>query len=422
MVQIIEENRKQSNFLDEIQGSLKEHLAKQQEVKQKMQLMSHQAANQQALEEKKYGLKSKFEQEKRDYMQSILEQIENTPGQGKGNFQDQIMEEPQGPSEEDLEMAVNQLQDEYKPRNRQEREELKDNLRRMNQRAAGQQTMLRDPFLKAKKYAAAGLHDASRIAGEEVKAGIKEKTEERKFHTTYSAKQEEEANKLRDSIPKKENALNFARDAVESGNMGTFSLDYLADLTGKDVFRTAKGAQLLTAGKENLLSNMSRVSARAQNQWFEQRLASMFPKIGQSKEANLTVQEMLEGEVALDSAYLKEFDRISEEDEGRYGYVRKDASKRAHNAIKPLEKEVFNRSSYRMRELEEQEMGAKKLNSKVESPVPRGTPLTLANMNILYKKYGDKAIEKAEKLGYRVPTREEFELYQVSPQEFRERF
>ena len=51
MVQIIEENRKQSNFLDEIQGSLKEHLAKQQEVKQKMQLMSHQAANQQALEE-----------------------------------------------------------------------------------------------------------------------------------------------------------------------------------------------------------------------------------------------------------------------------------------------------------------------------------------------------------------------------------
>ena len=176
---------------------------------------------------------------------------------------------------------------------------------------------------------------------------------ERKYHTEFSKDLEKAATVLRDSIPKKENALNSARNAIETGNLEYFSRDKLADVTGIDLFRTAKGAQLVTAGKENLLSNMGRVSARAQNIWFEQRLNSMFPKIGQSNEANLTIQEMLEGEVALDHAYLNEFDRLSNEDEKNFGYVKKDVDKRARQAIKPLENHIMNRTAHRMKEIEE---------------------------------------------------------------------
>lgn len=243
---------------------------------------------------------------------------------------------------------------------------------------------------------------------------------DRKYHTQFSMKAEQEAEGIRSSLIKKENSLNFARDAIESGDLSYFSKDKLADITGSDLFRTAKGAQLVTAGKENLLSNMSRVTGRAQNMWFEQRLNSMFPKIGQSKEANLTVQEMLEGELALDESYLKEFDKIAERDVQDYGYVKKDISKRANDAIKPVQKEIMQRTTYRMKEIEEQEKGLKDLKSQVGKNVPNGTPFTLAMAKLYSEKFGDNAIDVAKKNGYYIPTIEEFKRYRTTNQEMLE--
>lgn len=242
---------------------------------------------------------------------------------------------------------------------------------------------------------------------------------ERSYHTGFSKELEKEVNDLRSSIPRKEMALDFSRNAIESGNLGYFSLDKLADITNQDIFRTAKGSQLITAGKENLLNNMGRVSAKAQNIWFEQRLNSMFPKIGQSNEANLTVQEMLEGEVALDHAYIDAFDKLSQQDENNYGFVKKDIKKRAQDSIKPLEKEILKRTTYRMKEIEEQEQGLKTLKNQVGKNVPKGTPLTLAMAKLYKDKYGQNALNFAEKNGYYIPTIEEFTIFQQRPQEFR---
>ncbi len=252
----------------------------------------------------------------------------------------------------------------------------------------------------------------------------KEKTRsfetERAFQSSYSKKAEEDANKLRESLPKKEMALNFARNAVETGDISYFSPDKLADATGIDLFRTSKGAQLVTAGKENLLSNMSRVGSRAQNMWFEQRLNSMFPKIGQSKEANLTVQEMLEGEAEIDRAYLNAFDRLSEEDEKQHGFVKKDITKRAYDSIKSQEKEILKRTTYRMKEIEDQEKGLSGMKSQVGKNVAKGTPLTLAMAKLYKSKFGDNALSVAEKNGYYIPSLEEFKIFQQRPEEFRE--
>jgi len=249
---------------------------------------------------------------------------------------------------------------------------------------------------------------------------IKSKEAEKKFHSEYSKEPVKEANQFRATLPKKEMALDFARNAIESENLSYFSPDKLADATGIDLFRTSKGAQLITAGKENLLSNMSRVSARSQNLWFEQRLNSMFAKIGQSKEANLTVLEMLEGEVELDKAYLKEFDRLSEEDTQRYGVERKDIAKRAQDAIKPLGKEILKRTSYRMKEIEENEKGLSSLKAQVGKNVIKGTPLTLSMAKLYKDKFGKNGLEVAKKNGYYIPSLEEFKIFQMRPQEMRE--
>lgn len=249
----------------------------------------------------------------------------------------------------------------------------------------------------------------------------RKKLADRAYHSQYTLKQDEKVNALRESIPRKEMALNFSRDALNSENVSFFSPDKLADATGLDVFRTAKGAQLIAAGKENLLSNMSRVSARAQNVWFEQRLNSVFPKIGQSVEANMTVQEMIEAEVAMDKAYLSAYDRISEDDEKNFGYKRSDIEKRARAEVKPLENHIMKRASLRMKELHEQEEGLTKMKERVGENVVRGTPLTLAMAKLYVNKFGkENALAVAEKNGYYIPTKEEFVSFQKTPTEFRE--
>lgn len=260
---------------------------------------------------------------------------------------------------------------------------------------------------------------AARIVQSQKEHQEKKGLEERKYHSEYAKKEEEEANKLRESLPKKQNALGYARRALETGELGFFSKDKLADATGIDLFRTASGAQLKAAGKENLLANLSRVSAKGQNVWFEKRLDSIFAQIGQSKEANLSLQEMLESEMIADEAYLKEFDRLSAQDEAKYGYTKKDIKKRALDAVKPLQKEVFDRSVYRMKELEEQEKGLTKLKNEVGKNVPPGTPMTLAMVKLYRDKFGDKAREVAKKNGYKIPSFEEFKIYQMTPEEYR---
>lgn len=244
--------------------------------------------------------------------------------------------------------------------------------------------------------------------------------EERKYHTDLTKESQKEVEQLRSSLPKKQMALSLARQAIQSGDLSFFSKDKLADITGIDAFRTAQGAELITASKENLLSNMSRVSSKAQNIWFEQRLNSMFPKIGNSKEANFTIQEMLEGEEAMDKAYIEAYDRLAQEDNERYGFERKDIAKRAREATKSINKEILDRTSYRIKELEEQQKGLSFLKKQAGKNVVPGTPLTLAMAKVYKDKFGKDALAVAKKNGYKIPTLEEFKIYRSEPSQFYE--
>lgn len=238
---------------------------------------------------------------------------------------------------------------------------------------------------------------------------------DREYHRKGTEKAEEQVRGLRESLPSKENALSLARNAVETGDVGRFSKANLATVLppqiGK-ILQTAKGTQLITASKENLLSNMARVSARAQNQWFEKRLNSMFPQIGQSEEANLTALEMLEGEVALDNAYLNAFDRLAQQDEKEVGYIRRGIDRRAREEVKEEEKRIFNRTMYRLKVLEEREKGPRSPSQVGTKKVARNTPLTLETAALFYDTYGpEQAIKVAEKLGYKIPTQDEVRYF-----------
>jgi hypothetical protein len=243
---------------------------------------------------------------------------------------------------------------------------------------------------------------------------------ERKYNTDFSKKAEEEVEGIRNSLSKKEFSLNLSRDAVESGEVGALSLANLAQRLGVPEWQSMKGAQLETAIKENLLSNMSRVSAKGQNLWFEKRLSSMMAQIGKSQEANLAAQEILEGETAMDRSYLENFDRLANDDMEKYGFVKKDISKRSHDAAKHEEKDILKRTSYRLKELEEQEKGLSNMKARIGKNVTKGEPLTLAMAKLYKDKFGNDALKVAEKNGYYIPSIEEFSTFRATPQEFRE--
>lgn len=244
--------------------------------------------------------------------------------------------------------------------------------------------------------------------------------EERSYHTQFSKPAEEKVNTLRNSLPKQEAAMNYARQAIESGDVGAFTMNHLAEITGADSLRDAKGAQLILAAKEQLLPSLGRISAKAQNLYMEKRMASMIPHVGNKDEANLTMQEMLEAEAEMDRAYLSEFDRLSEKDMKEHKFVKKDIEKRARDAVKHKDNEIAKRTSYRMKEIEEEAEGLSALKSNVGKNVTPGTPLTLSMANLYIKKFGDNAQDVAKKNGYYIPTREELMIFEQRPEQYRE--
>ena len=74
-------------------------------------------------------------------------------------------------------------------------------------------------------------------------------------------------------------------DAIASKNLGFWSSDNLAEITGVEAFRSPEGAIFKTASKEYFLGNISRAGARP-NQWIEQQISDMMAKIGNLQKMN----------------------------------------------------------------------------------------------------------------------------------------
>lgn len=231
--------------------------------------------------------------------------------------------------------------------------------------------------------------------------------DDRNFHAKGAAKTEEKIEQLRTTLPKRERVLTLARDAIESGEIGAFSRNRIADMIGGpigDALRTKSGAQFAVAAKENLVTNLSEISARGVNMFMEKRLLDAFSKVGQTQEANLAIQDFFEAENDIEKAYLKEYDRLAAEDVRIFGYKRNDLAKRARKAARPAEQKIFNRSSLRQRELQEREKGVPWMYKQTTKKVDKGTPLTPQMYRIFIEKVGDpaKALVRAKQLGYSV--------------------
>lgn len=269
---------------------------------------------------------------------------------------------------------------------------------------AGEEPELSDQQIQALEIARPGL---GRTTADLQNKRYQKQLEERKFHSEKIKKYEEGIEELRERLPYKESAIRMINDAVLSGPQG-LSLDYIAQVSGYEPLMSLKGAQLQAGVKEFLLSNIGRAGTRP-NQWLEQQISGMLPKIGRSKEANLAVSEALKAETEMEKRKLQIYDDLSEKYEKELGYVPKNISRSVDQVLKPMWDLANEKLSYRIKELQESEDPDSLKQFKKVAP---GTPLTLQKAKAFLDKYkGDE--EKAEKaakaLGYSIPNPEVYE-------------
>jgi len=132
-----------------------------------------------------------------------------------------------------------------------------------------------------------------------------------KSNLARADKFKEKVDELSATLPQKESALKSMEDAVATRNLSYFSPDNLAEVTGIEGFRSPEGAIFKTAGKEYFLGNIARAGARP-NQWVEQQISDMMPKIGRSIEANLSVARAFRNELDLDKEKVRLTEEISD--------------------------------------------------------------------------------------------------------------
>ncbi|NGX36863.1 MAG: hypothetical protein K1000chlam2_00008 [Chlamydiae bacterium] len=228
---------------------------------------------------------------------------------------------------------------------------------------------------------------------------------DRTFHAKGAQKSRDEFNALRRSLRGKESALMTSKIAIESGETGPISWANVSKKLDLPELMNSAGTMLSQSGKTFFFGNMEKVSAKAQNQWLEQRIASLASEVGDPLYSALTKNAMLAGELALDKAYTEAYQRIAKQDMIDFGYERNDIEDRAYEATENIHRNILTETSYKTRELYEEEKGDKWILDHAGDKVTPGTQLTKNTLGALVHKYkGDmsKAVRNAKKLGYSI--------------------
>jgi hypothetical protein len=233
---------------------------------------------------------------------------------------------------------------------------------------------------------------------------------EREYHTKQNKKGDEEAFNIERSLPEMELTLKQLESVIESGDIGQFTMANLAERLNIPELTSASGAQAKTLVKNFLIESMGAVGGKGQTQFLEKLLLDSLPKIGQSKEANTAVVEVLRAPLEMKRNFIEERNRIADEDRAKYGYVREGLDSRAIRAAQPRNEEVKEKVGYRVASNRDASIGIEKLKKNWNTKVDPGTYATPTMIRVFIDTFkGDmpKAIENMKKLGYKIPTKEQ---------------
>lgn len=173
----------------------------------------------------------------------------------------------------------------------------------------------------------------------------KELERRKEFGHTATKTFREEMDRLTKSAPSQRLSLETMKDAIETGNIGAWSKDYmtdvLADMTGVESFRnlkTLKGSQFLSAQK-SLFSDLRELFP-GQIRTAELTLFGQFlPQLGRSKEANLAVLGLLEATQSMKEKRIEAYHKILDQ---TGGYAPSNISSLVDESTKGSQKQIMD--------------------------------------------------------------------------------
>jgi hypothetical protein len=198
---------------------------------------------------------------------------------------------------------------------------------------------------------------------DETKSQVKEKRVE--AGNKRAEKILEDADKIRSTIPQKRTSLVALEDAIEEGDMSFFSMDNLAEMTGIEGFRSAKGGQFKTASKNFFINTLAKTGARP-NMFLEKQIADGLPKIGRTREGNLIGVELAKFDIDYEAKRLEMIDEISDQYMESLGYVPGTFGRDIDKSMKTWVEDRQEQLAEKLKSLNQQEVSKKqeKLSDK----------------------------------------------------------
>lgn len=165
---------------------------------------------------------------------------------------------------------------------------------------------------------------------------------EREFGYKRGGKVLEDIGSASQTMPERELALQSMKNAIDKNETGLFSSSNLSrlasQLTGLDLPVNATGAQMQAAQKTFLVNTLNKVGAKGLNQYLEKQIASSFPMIGQSKEANQQSLLLHETAFDLERKFQDTVYDLYKRQVAEQGYPNPDLDLQAQQAMKPYVK------------------------------------------------------------------------------------
>ncbi len=192
-------------------------------------------------------------------------------------------------------------------------------------------------------------------------------------HSRISEKVMIEADKTAADLLVRESAADSMKYAIENRDLSYFSRDNLADVTGIEAFRSPEGAVFKFAAKEYFLGSLRKAGARP-NRWIEEHISKMFPLIGRSKEANLTVLAAMDASNDVERRRVELVREIAEASEEKYGYVHSNLAAEVMKKLKPYATQRQNQLEAEMKGIHQSAKEAKKAKGTKKSTLKKTTP------------------------------------------------
>ncbi|RPI85129.1 MAG: hypothetical protein EHM34_02405 [Nitrosopumilales archaeon] len=169
-----------------------------------------------------------------------------------------------------------------------------------------------------------------------------------------------EADKIGKELPVAESSINAMEDAILNGDQSFWSPDSLAEITGVEAFRTAKGGQFKTAAKTFFINDLKSSGARP-NQFIEKQFVDALAKVGRSEYANQTVIESFKFSHDLKKNWLDTVRNLEEKYYDDLGYMPGNFAGIVEKNMEPYIKERQKKYERRLKDIAVSEKKGQKL-------------------------------------------------------------